>query len=75
MKQHLFEENLGEAVAAWVPTLPGPAAAAEAHGLPLAAVAGGVRGGNPFATLATLVTGMRGPANVVRGPRWWPWRG
>ena len=41
MKQHLFEENLGEAVAAWVPTLPGPAAAAEAHGLPLAAVAGG----------------------------------
>jgi pilus assembly protein CpaE len=75
MKQHLFEENLGEAVAAWVPTLPGPAAAAEAHGLPLAAVAGGVRGGNPFATLATLVTGMRAPTNVVRGPRWWPWRG
>lgn len=75
MKQHLFEENLGEAVAAWVPTLPGPAAAAEAHGLPLAAVAGGVRGGNPFATLAALVTGSRGDALPVRGPRWWPWRG
>lgn len=75
MKQHLFEENLGEAVATWVPTLPGPAAAAEAHGLPLAAVAGGVRGGNPFASLAALVTGARGDALPVRGPRWWPWRG
>jgi pilus assembly protein CpaE len=75
MKQHLFEENLGEAVAAWVPVLPGPAAAAEAHGLPLAAVAGGVRGGNPFATLAAQVTGSRGDAFPVRGPRWWPWRG
>jgi pilus assembly protein CpaE len=75
MKQHLFEENLGEAVAAWVPTLPGPAAAAEAHGLPLAAVAGGVRGGNPFAALAARITGNRGDALPVRGPRWWPWRG
>lgn len=75
MRQHLFEENLGEAVAAWVPALPGPAAAAEAHGLPLAAVAGGVRGGNPFETLATLVTGNRPAADPQRAPRWWPWRG
>jgi pilus assembly protein CpaE len=74
--RRLFEETLGQPVTAWVPALCGPAAAAAAHALPLAALAGGPAG-NPFADLAALVTGTAPPRAPPRlwsrlRSRWWP---
>jgi pilus assembly protein CpaE len=75
VSRHLAETTLGQALAAWIPVMAGPAAAAAAHALPLAAVVGsgrsGVRGGNPFAALAGRITGAALPAAVPRWRRWW----
>jgi pilus assembly protein CpaE len=77
--RRLFEETIAIPLAAWLPALPGPAAAASAHALPLAALAGGAGGrlagvGNPFAALAALVTGEATLAPRSRLPGWWPKR-
>jgi pilus assembly protein CpaE len=73
----LFEETIAMPVTAWIPALAGPAAAASAHALPLAALAGGgaaarLTGGNPFAALAARVTGEAATAPRSRLPGWWP---
>jgi pilus assembly protein CpaE len=72
----LFEDTIGTGVAAWLPAQCGPAAAAAAHGLPLAAVAGGARrhGGNPYATLADRITGKAPVRPRLRFAGWWPKR-
>jgi Flp pilus assembly CpaE family ATPase len=69
ISRHLAETTLGQPLAAWIPVLAGPAAAAAAHAVPLAAVIGG---GNPFAALAARITGATMPAAVPRWRRWWP---
>jgi pilus assembly protein CpaE len=69
----VFEDTTGAAVAAWIPALCGPAAAATAHALPLAALANG-KGGNPFARLAARLTGATPAPYRSRLPRWWPRR-
>ncbi|MBC7522357.1 MAG: hypothetical protein H7268_14855 [Sandarakinorhabdus sp.] len=73
VSRQLAESTLGQKLAAWIPVLAGPAAAAAAHAVPLAAVAGG-RAGNPFAALAVRVTGIAAPVTRQRWPRWWPQR-
>lgn len=72
VSRQLAEKTLGQKLAAWIPVLAGPAAAAAAHAVPIAAVAGG-RAGNPFAALASQVTGAAAPVQR-RWPRWWPQR-
>jgi pilus assembly protein CpaE len=77
VSRKLFEDTIATRVAGWVPALAGPAAAASAHALPLAALAGGAaagRGGNPFAALAALVTGEVPVTPRSRLPGWWPKR-
>jgi pilus assembly protein CpaE len=74
----LFEDTIATRVAAWVPAMAGPAAAAAAHALPLAALAGGAAGrpagGNPFALLAAQLTGEAPAPRRSRLPGWWPKR-
>jgi pilus assembly protein CpaE len=65
ISRRLFEETLGQPVAAWLPALCGPAAAAAAHALPLAALASGAAA-RDFAGLAALLTGAAPP--VPSGP-------
>lgn len=71
VRRKLFEETIGRPVAAWIGAMCGPVAAAAAHALPLAAVAGG-REGNPFAAFAALVTGAVPIRRRARLPAWWP---
>lgn len=71
IRRKVFEETIGRPVAAWIGTMNGPASAAAAHALPLAAVAGG-KGGNPFAALAAQVTGSLPAPRRPRLPEWWP---
>lgn len=76
VSRKLFEDTIATRVAAWVPAMAGPAAAAAAHALPLAALAGGAGGGrgNPFAALSAQVTGEVPAAPRSRLPGWWPKR-
>nr|WP_310522832.1 hypothetical protein [Polymorphobacter sp.] len=69
----MFQAGLDDMIAAWIPALPGPAAAAAAHALPLAAVANVGRIANPFETLAGRITGNH-PTRPSRLQGWWPWR-
>jgi pilus assembly protein CpaE len=77
VSRRLFEDTIGAPVTAWIPALHGPAAAAAAHGMPLAALTSDKldRAGNssnPFAALAAAVTGDAVPTRRSRLPRWWP---
>ncbi|MBC7504636.1 MAG: hypothetical protein H7267_02740 [Sandarakinorhabdus sp.] len=77
VSRRLFEDTIGAPVAAWIPALHGPAAAAAAHAMPLAALTRGKgdragNSGNPFAALAAQVTGDAVPTRRSRLPRWWP---
>lgn len=62
------EQTLGQQVTAWIAALPGPAAAATAHGVPLAAVAG--RDGRAF---TAILAALGQPVARVRR-RWWAFR-
>ena len=62
------EQTLGQKVTAWIAALPGPAAAAAAHGVPLAAVAG--RDGRAF---TAILAALGQPVPRVRR-RWWAFR-
>ncbi len=62
------EQSLGQTVTAWIAALPGPAAAAAAHGVPLAAVAG--RDGRAF---TAILAALGQPMPRVRR-RWWNFR-
>jgi pilus assembly protein CpaE len=62
------EQTLGQQVTAWIPALPGPAAAAAAHGVPLAAVVG--RDGQAF---TAILAALGQPVLRVRR-RWWAFR-
>jgi pilus assembly protein CpaE len=77
VSRRLFEDTIGAPVTAWIPALHGPAAAAAAHAMPLAALTSGKvdragSSGNPFAALAAAVTGDAVPTRHSRLPRWWP---
>ena len=68
--RRMFEDALGERLAAWIPAYPGPAAAAAAHMLPLAALVDGARRGGGFTALAERIAdGNTPPAPAA--PAFW----
>ncbi len=77
----MFADIIGTPVAAWIPVLPGPAAAAAAHAMPLAAAARAGPGANGFAALVRQIDARlrphdshaRQPRPARARPRWWPW--
>ena len=74
----MFEDTLGARLAAWIPALPGPAAAAAAHALPLASLMGAGRRGSVFDALAERIAGAgMGFGAATKASRWtpaWLWR-